>query len=119
MTVRARRRSVTGTISNATEYAVAVHNGTRPHTIAARRKKALAFMWGRKGGMQTFVPKKPGGGTGVRKSKSGKTIFWIGKGFVRHPGTKARPFLDEALREMSRIRGYRYSAGPGIRGSRV
>jgi hypothetical protein len=118
MTMKARRRSVTGTVENRTEYALAVHNGTRPHTISAKRKKALAFMWGKKG-MKTFVPKKPSGGTGVRRSKSGKTIFWIGKGFVRHPGTKARPFLDDALREMAAMRGYRYRAGPGIRGSRV
>lgn len=119
MTVRARRKSVTGTVENRTEYAVAVHNGTRPHTISARRKKALAFMWARKGGIRVIVPRKPGGGTGIRKSKTGKTVLWIGKGFVRHPGTKARPWLDDALRQMAALRGYRYTPGPGIRGSRV
>jgi hypothetical protein len=119
MTMKARRRSVTGTIQNRTEYALAVHNGTRPHTISARRKKALAFMWAKKGGLRVIVPKKPGGGTGIRRSKGGKSVLWIGKGFVRHPGTKARPFLDQALREMCAARGYRYVAGPGIRGSRV
>jgi hypothetical protein len=119
MTIRARRRSVTGTIENRTEYAVAVHNGTRPHTIAAKRKKALAFMWARKGGIQVIVPKKGGGPTGIRKGKGGKTVLWIGKGFVRHPGTKARPWLDDALRQMAALRGYRYTPGPGIRGSRV
>lgn len=118
MTMKARRKSVTGTVENRTEYAVAVHNGTRPHTIAARRKKALAFMWAKKG-VRVIVPKKPGGGTGLRRSKSGKTVLWVGKGFVRHPGTKARPWLDQALREMCAARGYRYTAGPGIRGSRV
>ncbi len=119
MTMRARRTSVTGAIDNRTKYAMAVHNGTKPHTIAARRKKALAFMWAKKGGVQVVVPKKPGGGTGLRKSKTGKTKLWIGKGFVRHPGTHARPFLDDALREVARARGYRYTPGPGILGSRV
>lgn len=118
MTIKARRRSVTGTVENRTEYAEAVHNGTRPHTIAARRKKALAFMWARKGGMRVVVPKR-GGNTYVQRSKTGKSVLWIGKGFVRHPGTKARPWLDDALRQMAAMRGYRYTPGPGIRGARV
>jgi hypothetical protein len=119
MTMRARRTSVTGTITNRTKYALAVHNGTRPHTIKAKRAKALAFFWAKAGGVQTFVPKRPGGGTGLRRSRSGKVSLWIGKGFVRHPGTKARPWLDDALRTMAAGRGYRYTPGPGILSSRV
>jgi hypothetical protein len=119
MTMRARRTSVTGTVENRTKYATVVHNGSRPHTIAAKRKKALAFMWAKKGGVQVIVPKKPGGGTGLRKSKTGKVHLWVGKGFVRHPGTRARPWLDDALREVARARGYRYTPGPGLLGSRV
>lgn len=118
-TIRARRTSVTGEISNNAKYATAVHNGTRPHTISAKRAGALAFNWKARGGIRVVVPKKPGGGTGIRKSKSGKVVLWVGKGFVRHPGTKARPWLDDALREMARLRGYRYTPGPGLLGSRV
>jgi len=69
--------------------------------------------------VQTFVPKRPGGGTGFRRSRGGKVTFWIGKGFVRHPGTGARPWLDDALRQMAAMRGYRYTPGPGILSSRV
>lgn len=121
MTMRARRTSVTGTVENRVKYALAVHNGTKPHTIAARRQKALTFFWG-KVGSQVFVPRTRAGkrlGTGYRKSKHGATTFWIGKGFVRHPGTRARPWLDDALREMAATRGYRYTPGPALRGSRV
>ena len=122
MTMRARRMSVTGTIENRTKYALAVHNGTRPHTIKARRAKALSFFWAKGGGVQVFVPRTRAGkkmGTGLRKGKDGKIALWIGKGFVRHPGTKARPWLDDALREMAATRGYKYTPGPGILSSRV
>ena len=60
MTMRARRMSVTGTIENRTKYALAVHNGTRPHTIKARRAKALSFFWAKGGGVQVFVPRTRG-----------------------------------------------------------
>ena len=122
MTMKARRLMVTGTVENRVSYALAVHNGTRPHTIAAKRAKALTFFWGKVGGAQVFVPRTKAGkrlGTGFRKNKSGRVSFWVGKGYVRHPGTKARPWLDDALREMAAKRGYRYTPGPGILSSRV
>ena len=121
MTMRARRTSVTGTIENRLKYALAVHNGTRPHTISAKRRKALTFFWG-KTGTQVFVPRTKAGkklGTGMRKGKDGRIALWVGKGFVRHPGTRARPWLDDALREMAAARGYRYTPGPGLLSSRV
>lgn len=122
MTIKARRLSVTGTIENRVKYALAVHNGAKPHTIAAKRRKALTFFWGKAGGVQVFVPRTRAGkrlGTGLRKTKNGRVALWIGKGFVRHPGNKARPWLDDALREMAVQRGYRYTPGPGILSSRV
>lgn len=122
MTMKARRLSVTGTVENRTKYADAVHNGSRPHTISAKRRKALTFFWGKAGGAQVFVPRTKAGkrlGTGFRKSKSGRVSLWIGKGFVRHPGNRARPWLDDALREMAAQRGYRYTPGPGLLSSRV
>jgi hypothetical protein len=122
MTMRARRLSVTGTVENHVDYALAVHNGTKPHTIAARRQKALSFFWAKGGGVQVFVPRTRAGkkmGTGLRKGKNGRVALWIGKGYVRHPGTRARPWLDDALREMAALRGYKYTPGPGILSSRV
>jgi hypothetical protein len=122
MTIRAARTSVTGRIENRVKYALPVHNGSRPHTIAARHAKALSFFWGKAGGVQVFVPRTRAGkrmGTGLRRSRDGKVALWIGKGFVRHPGARARPWLDDALREMAALRGYKYTPGPGILSSRV
>lgn len=65
------------------EYAEWVHDGTRPHRIEARNKKALRF---RMGGRIVIVKA------------------------VDHPGTRPRPFLDRALREVARSRGYSFRA---------
>jgi hypothetical protein len=62
--------------------------GTRPHRIYARNKKALYFFWG-KVGMYTVVPRSGGFSTHVSGGK-----YWIGKGYVNHPGTKPNPYLD-------------------------
>jgi len=62
-------------------YAEMVHDGTRPHVIRPRRAKALRF---RSGGRIVFV-----------------TV-------VHHPGTRARPFLDQALRQVAASRGYSF-----------
>jgi hypothetical protein len=111
MTMRARRTFVAGTVENRVKYALAVHNPTKPHTIKAKRKKALAFYWGRTGTI-TIVPKKRTG-TGYRRGKKGLR-FVIGKGFVRHPGTKGRPFLYRALYEVATARGFVVTPGPGL-----
>lgn len=55
-------------------YAVYVHEGTRPHRIVARRAQFLHFWWQ---GREQF-----------RKS-------------VWHPGTRARPFLRNAGRQVA------------------
>lgn len=60
---------VTGGVTAHAEYAAAVHEGSRPHVIRARRAKALSFVWH---GQQVFFRK------------------------VNHPGTRARPFLRNA-----------------------
>lgn len=103
-TMRARRTFVAGRIENRVNYFLPVHDGSQPHTITARRKKALAFYWSRTGAV-TIVPKKRTG-SGYRRSK-GRRIYVIGKGFVRHPGNKARPFLMRALFEVATARGYK------------
>lgn len=69
------------TIGSNVEYAEWVHDGTRPHTIRPRRAKALRFVVG------------------------GRVVY---AKVVDHPGTKPRPFLDRALREVSRSRGYSF-----------
>lgn len=71
-------------IGSDVEYAEMVHDGTRPHIIRPRRKRALRF---RVGGRVVYAK------------------------FVRHPGTRARPFLDRALREVSSRLGFTYRQG--------
>lgn len=105
MTMQVRRTSVTGRVEVAAKYAEFVHGGTAAHNITARRVNALAFRWERMGGVQTFVPKKAKGPTGLRKGKKG-VYFYIAKGFVRHPGTRARPWLFKALKEVATLENY-------------
>lgn len=69
--------------------------GTKPHRIVAKRAKALAFFWP-KVGMMTFVPRA---GFPITGEAGGS--FWIGKGFVNHPGTKPNPYHERALVNMS------------------
>ena len=58
-----------------------VNDGTKPHIIRPKNAKALAFKIG------------------------GRVVF---AKVVHHPGTKAQPFLDRALREVARARGYSF-----------
>lgn len=64
---------VTGGVTAHADYAAAVHEGTRPHVIRARRAKALSFIW------------------------HGERVFFRS---VNHPGTRARPFLANAGRRV-------------------
>jgi HK97 gp10 family phage protein len=69
------------TIGSDVFYAPFVNDGTRPHIIRPRRGQALRFTVG------------------------GRVVF---ARVVHHPGTRARPFLDQALRETALARGYRF-----------
>lgn len=82
--IRVERRSTFGlrqrwTVGSDVEYAPMVNDGTKPHIIRPRTKKALKFKMG------------------------GKTVY---AKVVHHPGTRARPFLDRALADVARSRGY-------------
>lgn len=68
------------TIGSDVSYAPMVHDGTRPHVIR---------------------PKSSGG---VLRFRMGGRIVYAK--YVNHPGTKARPFLDDALRQVAGGRGY-------------
>lgn len=102
MTMKVSRTRCTGRIEVAAKYAEFVHGGTHAHYIRANRANALAFRWGRMGGVQVIVPKKgkAKGPTGLRKTKKG-VVFYIAKGYVRHPGAPARPWLFRALQEVA------------------
>ncbi|OMB79285.1 hypothetical protein A5743_14390 [Mycolicibacterium conceptionense] len=62
-------RTVAGSVHAKADYALYVHEGTRPHVIRPKRAQALRFQIG------------------------GRTVF---ARLVRHPGTRARPFLRNA-----------------------
>lgn len=64
---------IVGTLENTASYALAVHDGTKPHDIAARNAKALRFI-----------------------GSDGQPTF---RAVVHHPGTKPRPFLRKPLYE--------------------
>lgn len=99
MTMRASRTFVAGTVETRVKYATYVHNGTQPHKIYPKGKGALVFDWKRVG-MRTVVPKvSRGQPTGAYQPKNGPPYFLISKGYVNHPGTRARPFLMDALRQ--------------------
>ena len=56
-------------------YAIYVHKGTRRHVIRPKRAERLAFFWAKEGG-----------------------VFFDTE--VTHPGTKADPFLERAMRRV-------------------
>lgn len=69
------------TVGSDLEYAAMVHDGTRPHRIRPKTKQALRFVVG------------------------GQVVF---ARVVNHPGTRGKPFLDRALREVAAQRGYSF-----------
>jgi len=88
MTMRARRTSIVGTVTVSPKYTLPVHNGSRPHIIRARKKRALKFH----------------GRHGVVIVKS-----------VKHPGTRPRPFMWRALVEVAVPRGYKVTRTVTVR----
>lgn len=70
-TASARKgRTLSGTVYTVLDYGVYLHQGTNPHVIESRRKKAL------------------------RWTDGGKFVF---ARRVKHPGTKKDPYIYEAL----------------------
>lgn len=69
---------------DAAEYAIYVHEGTRPHVIRPRNKSVLMFN-GREG--KVFARE------------------------VHHPGTRARPFLRNALESEAPALGFQITRG--------
>lgn len=70
---------VRGQVYNDTRYAEVVHDGTPPYVIRPRRAKALRFTVG------------------------GQVVFARS---VRHPGSRGRPWLADAAREVAAQRGF-------------
>jgi hypothetical protein len=79
--VGVRGGQVYGFVENDTEYAAAVHGGTAPHQIR---------------------PRRPGGV--LRFETGGQVVFTT---LVNHPGTRAQPWLREAMEEAAGPAGFR------------
>lgn len=84
-TIRNRALGVTANLISDVSYAQYVNDGTPPHVI--RPKRAGGVLRFRIGGQVVFAR------------------------FVNHPGTRARPFLTEAVRQVAAARGWRIRGG--------
>lgn len=78
--IRNRALGVTGRLFSNVSYADMVHDGTRPHIIR---------------------PRRPGGV--LRFTVDGQVVY---ARFVRHPGTRGRPFLADAMRQVGPSMGW-------------
>ena len=94
--IRVERRSLFGlrlrwTVGSDVEYASMVNDGTKPHKIKPKRAHTLRRS-------QRGVVKPA-----LRFVVNGRVVY---AREVQHPGTKAKPFLDRALREVAASRDY-------------
>lgn len=79
MVIKVTHIGPTGVVTFPVRYAQFVHDGTRPHIIRARNKKVLKF-------------------------KVGARVLY--RPLVRHPGTRARPFLERAMLEVAPVANF-------------
>lgn len=98
-----RSGEVVGRVGTNVNYAIYVHEGTRPHIIRAKHANALVFFWPKVGAV-TVVPRQPKTSWSGYYAKGKR--YMIGKGYVLHPGTKGRPFLRTALLEEASKAGF-------------
>lgn len=78
-------QKVVAGVENPTEYAMFVHEGTKPHVILPKNAKVLT--WKPRGGARVFARK------------------------VNHPGTKAQPWLARAAEAASARQGISFTRG--------
>lgn len=84
MAVSRASRGARGWVYNNISYADAVHDGSGPYTIRPKKGKALKFV------------------------VDGQTVFARS---VRHPGTKGRPWIARAGREIATRQGFTWTSG--------
>lgn len=93
MRVKRDAAGIVGEVFNDTAYSAAVHNGTKAHKITPKRAKVLRFK-------ATKPAPKPAKG---KRKRKGNIVYTP---YVNHPGTKARPWLATALREVAGPAGF-------------
>lgn len=84
MAVSRVSRGARGWVYNNISYADAVHDGSGPYTIRPKKGKALKFV------------------------VDGQTVFARS---VRHPGTKGRPWIARAGKEVAAQTGFTWTSG--------
>lgn len=82
-----------GEVYNDADYAEAVHEGSGPHVIRPRRTRSKTN------------PRRP---AMLRFTVGGRTVY---ARQVMHPGTRARPWLARAAREVAARNGFRWEPG--------
>ncbi len=80
-----------GMVEVTAPYAEAVHEGSRPHEIRPKTKKALAF---EVGGHRGYVVSSSG--KSYYKKQSGSSVVVK---HVHHPGYKGNPFMTRAVQK--------------------
>lgn len=84
---------VRGGVEYTADYAMMVHDGTPPHVIQPKRARSV---------------RNPRRQAMLRFEVDGQVVF---AREVRHPGTKPRPFLTDALRQVAEPEGFRVTIG--------
>ena len=94
--IHAEPRLKDAIIATSANYARYVNDGTRPHDIYPKHKKALAF---------PPSGSRPGvrGGMKVGITASGGVVGRIVVKHVRHPGTKGKHFVEDTYEHLSNI----------------
>ena len=91
MRVNREASRVVGEVFNDAEYAAAVHNGSGPYEIRPKKRR------GRRG--------RP---AALRFQINGQVVY---ARRVRHPGTKGRPWLQQAVLDVAVPRGFVWTPG--------
>jgi hypothetical protein len=90
---------VTARVGSRVNYALAAHQGARPHVIRARRKQFLSFKWNKAAGY------------GIPVTRRGKVQLKK----VNHPGMDGSQYLVRPLVLTGRRRGFRVTFVRAVR----
>lgn len=82
---------VVGKVGSSLPYAMVVHEGAKPHTIAPRLRRGMKFYWP--------------AGVGNPPLSTGRVVCF--KGRVHHPGMRGRRYLIVPLKQEAPIYGFR------------
>jgi len=91
------KASAKGQVGSPLKYAMVVHEGAKPHTIVARKRRGMKWLWP--------------AGVGVPPLTHAKMVCFKGK--VHHPGMRARRYLVVPLIQEAAELGFRVEVVAG------